>query len=81
MGPKKRWSIFYPLWANKLTEALGDNWPDETKVSLLRSALNQTLRVALASNYLVPDNDFFEFCRIVSKIAHKYDEIYRGSSL
>lgn len=80
MGPKQRWSTFYPQWATKLTEALGDNWPDETKVSLLKSTLNQTLRVALAGNHLVPENDFFEFCRIVSKIAHQYEEIHRTIS-
>lgn len=75
MGPKQKWSSFYPQWANKLTEALGDNWPDETKVSLLKSALNPTLRIALAGNHLVPDDNFFEYCRIVSKIAHQHDEI------
>lgn len=80
MGPKQRWNSFYPQWANKLTEALGDTWPDETKVSLLKSTLNQTLRIALASNHLVPDDDFYEFTRIVSKIAHQHEEISKGFS-
>lgn len=34
MGQKQKWSSFYPQWTNKLTEALGDQWPDETKISL-----------------------------------------------
>lgn len=78
MGAKQRWSSFYSQWANKLTEALGDTWPEETKVSLLKSTLNLTLKTALASNHLVPDNDIYEFTRIVSKIAHQHEEIPKG---
>lgn len=81
MGPRQRWSTFYSQWVNKLTEALGDKWPDETKVSLLKSALNQTLRVALAGNHLVPDDDFYEFSRIVGRIAHQYEEIPKFNGL
>ena len=77
MGPKQKWSQFYCQWANKLTEASGDNWPDDVKVSLLRTALNQTLKITLAGNHLIPDNDFAEFVRIVSKIAQQHEEIYK----
>ena len=78
MGLKQSWSSFYPQWANKLTEATGDMWPDDVKVSLLRATLNQTLRIALANNHLVPEDDFSEFVRIVSKIAQQHEEIAKA---
>lgn len=80
MGSKQRWNSFFPLWANKLTEAQGDVWPDETKITMLKGTLNQTLRIALASNHLLPENDFDEWVRIVSRIAQQYDELTRSSS-
>lgn len=80
MGQKQKWNQFYSQWANKLTEASGDVWPDDVKVSLLRTALNTTLKVALASNHLVPENNFREFVRIVSKIAQQHEEITRTVS-
>lgn len=51
------------------------------KISLLRTALNTTLKVALASNHLVPENDFREFVRILSKIAQQNEEIMRTTSI
>lgn len=80
MGPKQRWNSFFPSWANKLTEAQGDNWPDETKITMLKGTLNQTLRIALASNHLLPENDFHEWVKIVSRIAQQYDELTKGSN-
>ena len=79
MGPKQKWSQFYCQWANKLTEAAGDIWPDDVKISLLRTTLNMNLKLALASNHLIPDDDFSEFVRIVSKIAQQHDEILKPS--
>lgn len=78
MGLKQKWSSFYSQWANKLTEAWGDMWPDDVKISLLRSALNQNLKVALASNHLVPEDNFTEYIRIVSKIAQQHEEISKN---
>ena len=63
------WTLFYGNWANKLTEAAGNNWPDDVKISLLRGALNYTIRMALAGNQLIPENNFNEYVRIVSKIS------------
>lgn len=80
MGPKQKWGSFYNQWANKLTEASGDTWPDDVKVSLLRTALNQSLRIALASNHLIPENNFAEYVRVVSKIAQQHEEISRTVS-
>lgn len=80
MGQDQKWSSFYPEWTSKLTEAIGDQWPNETKISLLTSALNNTLRMALASNHLTPDDDFFEFSKIVSKIAHQHEEVSKLTS-
>ena len=79
MGPKQKWSQFYCQWANKLTEAAGDIWPDDVKISLLRTTLNMNLKLALASNHLIPDDDFSEFVRIVSKIPQQHDEILKPS--
>lgn len=80
MGHNQRWSSFFPLWANKLTEAHGDHWPDDTKISLLRGTLNYTLRAALANNHLLPPDDYFEWLRIVGQIAQHYDELVKVSS-
>lgn len=79
MGPKQSWSSFYHSWANKLTEASGDNWPEDVKVSLLGGTLNQTLRTALASNHLIPDDDFTEYVRIVSKISQQHEGIHKSA--
>lgn len=78
MGPKQRWSSFFSMWTNKLTESRGDNWPDETKITMLRGALNHTLRVALANNYGIPLDNFVEWTRIVSQIALQHDELAAG---
>ena len=40
MGQKQTWNSFYPQWANKLKAAMGDAWPDDVKISLLRGTLN-----------------------------------------
>lgn len=79
MGARQRWNSFFPLWANKLTEAQGDNWPGETKITMLKGCLNHTLRVALASNHLLPENDFYEWTGIVSQIALQHDELSKES--
>ena len=79
MGLKQKWSQFYCQWANKLTEAAGDIWLDDVKISLLRTTLNMNLKLALASNHLIPDDDFSEFVQIVSKIAQQHDEILKPS--
>lgn len=75
MGIKERWNVFFPRWANKLTEAHGDLWPDETKITLLESALNHTLQMALVSNHLIPDNDYNEWISIVGHIAQRHDTL------
>lgn len=80
MGPRQRWSQFYCQWSNKLTEASGDSWPDGVKISLLRTAMNTTLKLALASNHLIPENDYTEYVRIVSKIAQQHEEITKNSN-
>lgn len=77
MGIKERWNVFFPRWANKLTEAHGDLWPDETKITLLESALNHTLQMALASNHLIPDNNYNEWISIVGHIAQRHDTLGR----
>ena len=77
MDIRQRWSSFFPLWANKLTEAQGENWPCETKITMLKGCLNYPLRVALASNHLLPEDDFCEWTRIVSQIALQHDELFK----
>ena len=57
---------------------MGDAWPDEVKISLLRGTLNQTLRIALANNHLIPDDEFSEFVRIVSKFSQQFEEIVKA---
>lgn len=78
MGLHQRWNSFFPLWENKLTEAFGNSWPDETKITMLRGTLNPTLRTALANNHLIPSDDYFEWTRIVSQIAQQHDELQEG---
>lgn len=79
MGQKQNWNSFYSLWANKLTEAKGDIWPDDVKISLLRGTINKSLRMALATNHLIPESDFSEFVRVVSKIALQQEEITKAT--
>ena len=78
MGTKQEWNTFFPAWANKLTESHGDNWPDETKITMLRGAVNQKLRSALASNHLIPSDNYFEWIRIVGQIALQHEELGKG---
>ncbi|KAI0998518.1 hypothetical protein K3495_g9677 [Podosphaera aphanis] len=78
MGPKQRWSVFFPLWANKLAEANGDGWPDETKITMLEGTLNHTARLALAGNHLLPPDNFFGWVRIVTHIAQRYEVPLNG---
>ncbi|KAI0991623.1 hypothetical protein K3495_g16564, partial [Podosphaera aphanis] len=69
MREGKRWADFFASWSNKLTEARGDFWADENKISMLENAISKRLTQALAGNHLLPDNDFSEWVRIVNKIA------------
>ncbi|KAI0993706.1 hypothetical protein K3495_g14477 [Podosphaera aphanis] len=75
MGEKQRWTSFFPIWANKLTEAQGDMWPDENKITLIERALNKRLLHALAGNHLLPDNDFAEYIKIINKVSHQVDHL------
>ncbi|KAI0997446.1 hypothetical protein K3495_g10738 [Podosphaera aphanis] len=75
MGEKQRWTSFFPIWANKLTEAQGDMWPDENKITLIERALNKRLLHALAGNHLLPDNDFTEYITIINKVSHQVDHL------
>ncbi|KAI0991363.1 hypothetical protein K3495_g16824 [Podosphaera aphanis] len=69
MREGKRWADFFASWSNKLTEARGDFWADENKISMLDNAISKRLTQALAGNHLLPDNNFCEWVRIVNKIA------------
>lgn len=80
MGAKQRWNTFFSQWANKLTEAHGDGWPEDVKISLLKGKLNYTLKLALANNHLLPSNNYYEWLRIVGQIAQQHDELSRDSS-
>lgn len=80
MGGRQKWNSFFSTWANKLTESQGDNWPDDTKITMLKSTLNPTLRLALANNYNIPLDNFFEFTRIVGQIALQHEELADGSA-
>lgn len=79
IGPKQKWSSFFSSWSSKLTESKGDNWPDDTKITMLRGALNHTLRVALTNNYNIPLDNFGEWTRIVSQLALQHEELAAGS--
>jgi len=80
MGPKQRWYSFFPQWANKLTEAQGDGWPEDVKISMLKSKLNYNLKLALANNHLLPPNNYYEWLRIVGQIAQQHDELKDSSN-
>lgn len=77
MGKHQQWNSFFAQWANKLTESDGDRWPDDVKISQLRGKLNMTLRRAIANNHLLPNNDYFQWLRIVGQIAQQNDELAR----
>ena len=42
---------------------------------MLKGRLNHTLRVALASNHLLPEDYFYEWTGIMSRIALQHDEL------
>lgn len=73
MEDNERWSDFYASWSNKLTEARGDFWPDDNKISLLQNTLNKKLTMALASNHMLPEEDFNEWVNIVNKVAQQFE--------
>lgn len=81
MGKNQEWSSFFSMWANKLTESHGDNWPDETKITMLRGALSHKLRAALASNHLIPSDNYHEWIRIVGQIAMQHEELSRDLTI
>lgn len=73
MKENQRWPEFFASWSNKLTEARGDFWPDENKISMLRSSLSRKLSRTLAGNHLLPDDDFSEWVHIVNKVAQQIE--------
>lgn len=75
MKENQRWSDFLASWSNKLTEARGDFWPDDNKISLLQSALNKKLTIALAGNHMLPEDDFNDWVEIVNKIAQRLEMV------
>ncbi|KAI1004417.1 hypothetical protein K3495_g3795 [Podosphaera aphanis] len=75
MREKQRWTSFYPVWANKLTEAQGDTWPDKNKITIVQRALNGMLLQALSGNHLLPIDNFAEFISIVNKVSHQVDHL------
>lgn len=80
MGARQRWNSFFSQLTNKLTEAHGDGWPDEVKISLLKFKLNPALKIALANNHLLPLGNYYEWLRIVGQIAQQHDELYKDST-
>lgn len=75
MGSKQKWSSLFSTWSNKLTESQGDNWPDDPTITMLKSLLNHTLRLALANHFNIPLDNVFEFTRTVSQIALQHEEL------
>ncbi|KAI0997179.1 hypothetical protein K3495_g11006 [Podosphaera aphanis] len=73
MRENGRWNDLLAAWSNKLTEARGDFWPDENKISMLQSAINENLTKALILNHLLPDDDLDEWIRIISKVAQRVE--------
>lgn len=73
MRENERWAEFFASWSNKLTEARGDFWPDQNKISMLQNAMSKKLTRALIGNHLLPDDDFGEWVQIVNKIAQQVE--------
>ncbi|KAI0991765.1 hypothetical protein K3495_g16422, partial [Podosphaera aphanis] len=69
----ERWADFLATWSNKLTEARGDFWPDENKISMLQNAMSKKLTRAMIGNHLLPDDDFSEWTQIVNKVAQQVE--------
>ena len=53
MKDNQKWPDFIAAWSNKLTEARGDFWADENKISMLKSSINRKLAQTLAGNHLL----------------------------
>ncbi|RKF80386.1 hypothetical protein GcC1_036039, partial [Golovinomyces cichoracearum] len=81
LGTRQRWNYFLPQWANKLTESHGDGWPEDVMISMLKSKLNPTLKIALANNHLLPKNNYYEWLQIVGQIAQQHDELSKDSTI
>ncbi|KAI0990899.1 hypothetical protein K3495_g17288, partial [Podosphaera aphanis] len=48
---------------------------------MLEETLNHTMRLALAGNHLLPPDNFFEWVRIVTHVAQRYEVLLKGSNL
>ncbi|KAI0994788.1 hypothetical protein K3495_g13394 [Podosphaera aphanis] len=79
MRENENWADFFAAWSNKLTEARGDFWPDENKISMLQNSINKKLTRALVGNHLLPDNDFREWISIVNKVAQQVERAEKKS--
>ena len=75
MGEKQSWPSFFAEWANKLSEAHCDGWADRSKIVMLRNALNDNLLKALASNHLLPKNNYHEWVQIVGQISQQLEMV------
>ena len=69
----QRWPDFFAAWTNKLTEAQGDLWEDNNKISMLWNALNKDLILALAGNTNLPHNNFNVWIRLVNQVAQQLE--------
>ncbi|KAI0998624.1 hypothetical protein K3495_g9573 [Podosphaera aphanis] len=79
MRENESWADFFATWSKKLTEARGDFWPDENKMSMLQDTVSQKLTRALLGNHLLPDNDFREWLSIVNKVAQQVERAEKKS--
>ncbi|KAI0994937.1 hypothetical protein K3495_g13244 [Podosphaera aphanis] len=48
MQEGERWADFFASWSNKLTEARGDFWADENKISMPENAISKRLTLLWA---------------------------------
>lgn len=75
MGEKEGWSDFFASWSNKLTEARGDMWDDQNKISMLRNSLNNRLLRALVGNTQLPSDNFNGWIEIVNQVAQQLEMV------
>lgn len=77
-GERQSFAAFLPTFEQTLAEAGGSNWADAAKLTLLDSALHDTLRRALVAVDL--SSDYAEWIRQVMRVSYKLEAISTGSA-
>ena len=70
-------STHFPKFEHALTDAGGYDWPDEVKITFLRSTLNNTIKGALVGKDI--PTTFPEYCELLFRIGDQLRELQPSS--